>query len=325
MTANLRPMNLGEILDRTILIYRKKFLAFAGVAAVPALAVWLAYNAESAWQFYHRHPSSPRLMMNMNLSALLFTAGLYAFGGFFSLLVRPVFVLLASGVVLQRSSSVRAGVAAIRSGFKTLFPLNLVEQVILVIAPAAMFIASLASTVAAVQARGAKDPATWGMVLLLSAVTFSLVGYILWTSGWIGLSFCAAVLEGGSWLAAIRRSWTLSSGGRGRIRLTWLLIFIVAMVADYVLRWTMYLLFWITGARWGFWHGFPIYLAFYSLANMLVSTLIGPIFPIALTLFYYDQRIRREGYDIERMMQDAGLSAPPAPQDANPAGPGAPA
>jgi hypothetical protein len=27
------------------------------------------------------------------------------------------------------------------------------------------------------------------------------------------------------------------------------------------------------------------------------------------TLLYYDQRIRREGYDVERMMQSAGLNA----------------
>lgn len=34
------------------------------------------------------------------------------------------------------------------------------------------------------------------------------------------------------------------------------------------------------------------------------------LYPIALTLFYYDQRIRREGYDIERLMEAAGLNAP---------------
>jgi hypothetical protein len=34
------------------------------------------------------------------------------------------------------------------------------------------------------------------------------------------------------------------------------------------------------------------------------------LYPIALTLFYYDQRIRREGYDIERLMDSAGLNAP---------------
>ena len=29
-----------------------------------------------------------------------------------------------------------------------------------------------------------------------------------------------------------------------------------------------------------------------------------------ITLFYYDQRIRHEGYDIEWMMNAAGLNAP---------------
>jgi hypothetical protein len=42
----------------------------------------------------------------------------------------------------------------------------------------------------------------------------------------------------------------------------------------------------------------------------LLSTITGPIYPIAITLFYYDQRIRLEGYDIERMMDAAGMTAP---------------
>jgi hypothetical protein len=46
-----------------------------------------------------------------------------------------------------------------------------------------------------------------------------------------------------------------------------------------------------------------------SLEIAAVSALIGPLYPIALTLFYYDQRIRREGYDIERMMDAAGLNS----------------
>jgi hypothetical protein len=39
MKANLRPMNLGEILDRTFQIYRAKFLVFAGIAALAAILV----------------------------------------------------------------------------------------------------------------------------------------------------------------------------------------------------------------------------------------------------------------------------------------------
>ncbi len=41
----------------------------------------------------------------------------------------------------------------------------------------------------------------------------------------------------------------------------------------------------------------------------------GPLYPIAVTLFYYDQRIRREEYDIERMMETAGLNLSSAPAD----------
>jgi hypothetical protein len=39
--------------------------------------------------------------------------------------------------------------------------------------------------------------------------------------------------------------------------------------------------------------------------------LIGPIYSTGLTLFYYDQRIRKEGFDIEWMMQAAGLTPQP--------------
>ena len=35
-----------------------------------------------------------------------------------------------------------------------------------------------------------------------------------------------------------------------------------------------------------------------------------PFGAIVLTVLYYDQRIRREGYDIERMMDAAGMNAP---------------
>jgi len=41
----------------------------------------------------------------------------------------------------------------------------------------------------------------------------------------------------------------------------------------------------------------------------------GSLYPIAVTLFYYDQRIRHEGYDIERMMDAAGLNPSSLPAE----------
>ena len=49
------------------------------------------------------------------------------------------------------------------------------------------------------------------------------------------------------------------------------------------------------------------WMAFSQFGGFVENALIGPIYSIGLTLFYYDQRIRKEGYDIEWMMQAAGL------------------
>jgi hypothetical protein len=45
--------------------------------------------------------------------------------------------------------------------------------------------------------------------------------------------------------------------------------------------------------------------------GFFTNTFLGPIWATGITLFYYDQRVRKEGYDIEWMMQAAGLTAPP--------------
>jgi len=47
-----------------------------------------------------------------------------------------------------------------------------------------------------------------------------------------------------------------------------------------------------------------------QLIAFFTNTFLGPIFATGVTLFYYDQRIRKEGYDIEWMMQAAGLTVP---------------
>jgi hypothetical protein len=62
--------------------------------------------------------------------------------------------------------------------------------------------------------------------------------------------------------------------------------------------------------------------------DFILQVLIAPISAIALVLFYYDQRIRKEGFDIEWMMEQAGLTEPasdalPA-EDASVSGPVAP-
>lgn len=109
----------------------------------------------------------------------------------------------------------------------------------------------------------------------------------------------------------MRRSWTLSKDSRARIMVTWLMIVVFSALLMYSLEWLF---------RWIFidlCHGYvpgaatrPLYLPSVYFLRAMVSTLTGPIYTIAITLFYYDQRIRLEGYDIERMMDAAGMTAP---------------
>jgi hypothetical protein len=46
-------------------------------------------------------------------------------------------------------------------------------------------------------------------------------------------------------------------------------------------------------------------------AYFAAKALTKPIYGIALTVFYFDQRIRKEGFDIEWMMRQAGMLVPP--------------
>jgi hypothetical protein len=46
--------------------------------------------------------------------------------------------------------------------------------------------------------------------------------------------------------------------------------------------------------------------------NFAMQVVVTPFSVIALVIFYYDQRVRTEGYDIEWMMRQAGLGQPPA-------------
>jgi hypothetical protein len=49
-------------------------------------------------------------------------------------------------------------------------------------------------------------------------------------------------------------------------------------------------------------------------SGFLVRAVTKPVYTIAQMLFYYDQRIRNEGFDIEWLMRQAGMVEAPAPE-----------
>src|SRR5580692_7050793 len=59
---DLRPLSLGEILDRTFTIYRRNFLLFIGIIAIPQLMV-LAFNLA---QTLLKGPSSHKVLSTVS-------------------------------------------------------------------------------------------------------------------------------------------------------------------------------------------------------------------------------------------------------------------
>jgi hypothetical protein len=110
--------------------------------------------------------------------------------------------------------------------------------------------------------------------------------------------------------AAIKRSISLSKGSRGRIFMLGLLT-IVIQIGLAALTQGFFIL---AGIR----HKgmLPLWMSvLQQLLAFLTNTFVGPIYATGFTLFYFDQRIRKEGFDIEHMMQAAGMMpAPVSPQ-----------
>jgi hypothetical protein len=161
-------------------------------------------------------------------------------------------------------------------------------------------------------AQGAQQPATMGpgamagaligfLLVLLLSIPATIYGVVMWLR--YSLAMPACVVEGLPAGKAIRRSINLSEGSRGRIFVLWLLVFVVRLMLGLLIEFPMILL--VVKHP-----GQPVplgWMVYQQFGVFAINALIGPIYSIGLTLFYYDQRIRKEGYDIEWMMQAAGL------------------
>jgi hypothetical protein len=110
---------------------------------------------------------------------------------------------------------------------------------------------------------------------------------------------------------AIRRSIDLARGSWGRIFLLALLIGVIKFGLVMV---TQVFVFVAAFKHPGQLPG-PGISALSQVIGFFTNTFLGPIWAAGITLFYYDQRVRKEGYDIEWMLQAAGLTGPATQQD----------
>ena len=121
------------------------------------------------------------------------------------------------------------------------------------------------------------------------------------------LALPACVVENVKARQALRRSIYLSKGARGRIFVLGLLVAVIKLGLVMVTQ-----IFIVVAAIKQHGQLGPGLTALSQVITFFTNSFLGPIYATGITLFYYDQRVRKEGFDIEWMMQAAGLTAPEA-------------
>jgi len=310
-------MSLGEILDKTIEMYRRRFLLFAGIAALPAAAMLGLHAVDIAWVHTDRwiDTSDDGWMFER----LLLAYGYYHISGFLALLVLPAFVRAGTAALFGESTTIWPSLRFANAHWRSYLWLAFLAHIAALILPEALAFGVFYGTGTLLDKLNliGDSPSVVAIVLLLLEIPAGFL-FVLWATALFSFSIPAAALEQFKGFKALRRSWVLTSGSRWRIVFARVMVLLVAWALEisiqYLIRWIAILLY-----RGHSWTGFNADI--YSLAiyffYAVIASIVGPLFPIAITLLYYDQRVRKEGFDVEVMMQRAGLEAEAGGSGAN--------
>ncbi len=149
-----------------------------------------------------------------------------------------------------------------------------------------------------------------GLACLLLIVPGILL-VVMWS-----LAVPAKVLENLGATDAMTRSSDLTKGDRGRVFVIWLLFIILGFAVGMLLRWPVEM---AAGIRSIFAMRFatPGWQAAILASTFVSECLVGPLATIAFSLVYYDERVRKEAFDLQLMMTTLdGTALSPSPAQA---------
>jgi hypothetical protein len=319
MNEPLHPLRLGEILDRTAQIYRARFPAFLGIAAIPA-ATMFVFTAALVTVISG---------VGASMKGATGNAGVLGWSLLIVLLVLIIPVTLGA-VSLGEAAIVDAAALTflghpftIRGAYRGAWKrgwryvgLLILQGLAIGVGPAIAFFLIVGILIASkVRGMATNDPSPvfGGLVFVLVIVIGALAVWMLLR---VCLAFPACVVEQATAWSALRRGTRLSVGTKRRI----VVLYILGLLLTQILAWAvafpaMIAIAFIPGLQ-GEKHaqllGVIIMIVSYG-AMFAMRALTKPIYGIALTIFYFDQRIRKEGFDIEWLMQQAGMTLQPTP------------
>ena len=286
--VDLRPLSLGEILDRTFSLYRRNFLVFLGISALPHLLV-LALRLVQA-------VATPGLLMRQTNA---FNA-LAAFGplGLVLLVVRLIAYILAQGgtvtavseIYMGRPTTIWQAMQRLRGELGNLFGV-LVLNGLLVFGGTIVCIAT--GIVAAAP-----------IMMFLGVLLFFFPG--IYFACRLMAVVPAALLENIGPRSSVERSFELTRGRAGRAFVIYILYFILLIAAAALLTWPASAGLVASGSNPA---ALRLWLSLVQVGDFAAQVLVEPFLMIAAAIFYYDLRVRKEGFDLQVMLNPSGRIA----------------
>ena len=305
----LRPLSLGELLDRAFTIFRRRFGAIMLVMVVCLIlpSLMLLNNVRTFTDFAQLAKPGGDPQAQAQLVFTLFAKIAWVALVFMVALViaRTALGWITHKAMLGEETDVTT---ALTHGAKLFFPmlgLLIVEGVILVIVEIVLYIPMVILGVGAVAAAGRSAPgAGFGIELLLFMVAYAVA--ILYVVASLFVTTSALVAESDTGVfQAIERSWTLTKGRRWNI--------VGALVLVYLLLWVvMVAVSFMVGIGLGLSQRGPAagggMLAAFIGGMILFSLVVSGYYFVLQMVTYYDLRVRKEGLDLEL----ASAAMPPA-------------
>ncbi len=287
---NLRPLGVGDIVDRTIGLYRASPALFLVLAALPYIVLALVSLALNL-VFVRTTPLTklPTNVFDPNGFSTSFTpeeiAGFAVFGAVITVVSVIVLSVQAAAIVDAMSKrylgqpttigeSLRAGLrASVRLILASI--IAFVSFIVLI----TMAVVVLAIVTAAI---GNPLPAIIGGIAV-----FVLILYVV--ASWMPLP-AVVTLEGRGPVDGIRRAWGLAGGARWRILGLLTLVTILQGILGILFAFIFLGTIVTEGAA---------KTVLQEVANLAVNALWAPIQWGVFTLLYYDLRVRKEAFDLQ--------------------------
>jgi hypothetical protein len=303
---DLRPLSTGEVLDRTFQLYRSRFALFAGLAVLPA-AVGVVMQALRLWYSAHQ---SVQVHTGVNVVRVqVITACLTLISTVISLILygitQAATTWAVSAVYLGEPAVIKTAYqTALKHWFR--YTLIVLRQIYGAFWLPILLIA--AGFVVGIARRGTTNGTVIAGALFF--VGFISLAYAIWAYIRLLLAVPAAVVESIGVNASIRRSKQLLATRKVRI-----FLLLVLLLAFYFVIGAIQMPLAVIAVRTRGTEAFVTH-AINLAIQFLTGTLIGPIGAIALCLFYFDERVRREGFDIEWMMSRIAPTSAVVPNEA---------